>query len=120
MEYYIYTFIILFVLASIPFFTPYFKESTVAAAILSKTPVISKMTNNVYNSIMDIYDVCLKYDGVSDKSQGNEESIRILLKYDVISEESVKKLNEKGKLKINNIDEILSEKERNDKNDKIS
>ncbi len=68
------------------------------------------MTNNVYNSIMDIYDVCLKYDGVSDKSKGNEESIRILLKYDVISEESVKKLNEKGKLKINNIDEILSEK----------
>ena len=120
LEYYIYTFIILFVLASIPFFTPYFKESTVAPAILSKTPVISKMTNNVYNSIMDIYDVCLKYDGVSDKSKGNEESIRILLKYDVISEESVKKLNEKGKLKINNIDEILSEKERNDKNDKIS
>ena len=110
----------MFVLASIPFFTPYFKESTVAPAILSKTPVISKMTNNVYNSIMDIYDVCLKYDGVSDKSKGNEESIRILLKYDVISEESVKKLNEKGKLKINNIDEILSEKERNDKNDKIS
>ena len=69
---------------------------------------------------MDIYDVCLKYDGVSDKSKGNEESIRILLKYDVISEESVKKLNEKGKLKINNLDEILSEKERNDKNDKIS
>ena len=120
LEYYIYTFIILFVLASIPFFTSYFKESTVAPAILSKTPVISKMTNNVYNSIMDIYDVCLKYDGVSDKSKGNEESIRILLKYDVISEESVKKLNENGKLKINNLDEILSEKERNDKNDKIS
>lgn len=120
LEYYIYIFIVLFIFASIPFFTPYFKESTVAKAIVSKTPIISNMTNDVYNSIMDIYDICLKYDGTSDKTKGDEEAIKVLLKYDVISEDGVRKLSELGKLKIDNIDEVLKESERNELNDKIS
>lgn len=119
-EYYIYTFVILFVLASIPFFTPYFKESKVARGIVGNTPVISKMTSNVYNSIMDIYEICLKYDKSGDKTKGDAEAIDVLLKYDVVSTESVSKLKEQGKLKIDNLDEILEKYERNDNNDKTS
>lgn len=119
-EYYIYTFLILFICASIPFFTPYFKDSKVATKIVSDTPILSKTTDDAYNSVMDIYEICLKYQFKDNKKDGDYEALETLLKYDIISTESVKKLNEKKKLKIDNIDELIKKYEKRDKNDKVS
>lgn len=119
-EAYIYLFIILFICFSIPAFTPYFKDSKVATTIVSKTPILSKTTKNVYNSVEEIYDICVKADRDNDAKKGNEMALETLLKYEVITPKSVKKLSDKGKIKIDNIDEILKKYERNDINDKVS
>lgn len=115
LESYIYVFIILFVCFSIPNLTSYLKTSTVASTIVSKTPILSKTTSDAYNSIMEIYDISIRYEGVSDKTEGDKEAIDVLLKYDVISTDGVKKLVSLEKIKIDGIDDIIEkhEKERN-------
>lgn len=116
LESYIYLFIILFVCFAIPNLIPTFKDSNAATFIVSKTPILSKTTNNVYNSIMEIYDICIRYEGVEDKKNGDKEALETLLKYNVISTESVKKLDTLGKLKVDNVEELLQKYNKERKN----
>lgn len=112
LEFYIYTFVILFVLAQLPFSAEYFKDSTFGMNMLSKTPLLSNVTNDLYHSISEVYEICANKP--ADKNaEADYDSLDVLLKYEVITPESVKKLDEKGKLKIDNVDELITKYQHN-------
>ena len=88
---------------------PYIKDSKYAQMILEKTPVISKVTDGLvktFNEISDFADKNIKNN--VDKRQTNREMLEIMLKNGVVTSENVKYLSDKGKIDIDNIDELLS------------
>lgn len=97
-EGYIITFIILFILNQ-PFFNiSELDKSKFGNFILDNTPVLSssvKNLRNVSDEIVKIYN--LYKDG--ENKDFNKETIDLFIKYNIISEENVEYLKEKGKIK---------------------
>lgn len=117
LECYIFIYVGLFVLAQLPFSAKYFNDSTFGKEMLSKTPFLSDVTNDLYASANEVYEICLKYEGIEDKTKADYESLEVLLKYDIITSDSVKKLSDKKKLNIENIDELIEKYKEDEKND---
>ena len=69
--------------------------------------MLNEIVNDTYNSIKEVYDITMEYQNMEDKTEANKESLKVLLKYEIVSEKSAQKLNESGKLKINNIEDVL-------------
>lgn len=95
-EAYLLVFVFLFV-TSQPFFNiSGLSNSKFANKILDSTPIMSETIKNTRSAISDIYELkeIYKYD----KKVFNEEAIKLFIKYDIISEENVELLKEKGKL----------------------
>lgn len=101
---YLIVFFLSFVFASFAPSSRLYQGSNYADTIVTRTPVLSSVVSNSYNSIKDMYEVFKNSDN---KEDANRECLVVLLKYDIVSEESVSKLQEKGKLNISNINSIL-------------
>ena len=54
----------------------------------------------IHNTISEIGSIAKDYDSINSKEEYNKESIKILLKYNIITEDNVRLLVEKDKLKI--------------------
>ncbi len=108
LQYYIIIYFVLFIFMQIPFTAKYFNESEVTHNIVDKTPALSNVTSELYSTFNEIYDICLKYDKVDDKSRGDYEALDAMMKRDIITSESVKKLKLKNKLSFEGIDELIN------------
>lgn len=97
-EEYVMLFLILFLLARFNVTAPYINESGLAQKILSDSPILSNLTSDYYTSFEEIYSLKEKYKESQDKEAYNEEAIRILLKYQIITKEAVDDLVHRGKL----------------------
>ena len=107
LQYYVIAFFVLFVLIQIPFTSRYISESELTKGIVQNTPGLSQVTSQLYNSYNEVYDICIKYDNHDNKQAGDYEALDVLMKYEVITPKSVQKLTEKGKLKIDNSDQLV-------------
>lgn len=95
-EAYILVFVFLFVFSQ-PFIrVTGLDSSKVGNFILDKTPVMSGAIEDTRKAINEVYTLTTKYK--NDKNKLNQETIKLFIKYDIITEENVKKLREKGKL----------------------
>ena len=110
-QYFIYVFLILFVMAQIPFSSKYYNESYLGDKILSHTPGLSLITKNIYNSVTEVYNICFENKDESDKTNANLLSLSVLLKYGVVDIDGVKLLVDNNKLRLNNIEEFIAEYE---------
>jgi len=92
-KYYIITFIILFIL-SFPFFEniTILKDSKLKSFILENSLILSKTAEATTELTKEIKDI-------ANDEKNNEEIIKLLIEYDLISEESINRLIEKGKIK---------------------
>ncbi len=106
-ESYIFIFLILFVGSRLSFLAPMIEESKVADFVMTKSPVISNITNDYYLAFEEIYSLKEKYDNTNNKDEYNKEALDILLKYELITTESANKLVEKGKLDFNGAKEVI-------------
>ena len=107
-EVFVYTYMVLFVLSQIPATTEYIQNSKFANPIIEKTPILNSITKDVYSTVKEVYK---ESSSSKDKENADVKTLEILLKYDIITPESVKKLAEKKKLKIENTDEIIKKYE---------
>ena len=105
-ESYVFIFLILFVGGRLSFLAPLIDESKLADIIMTKSPVISNITNDYYESFEEIYSLKDKYEN-SNKDEYNKEALDILLKYNLITPESANNLVEQGKLDFNGAKEII-------------
>lgn len=117
LEMYVFTFVILFLLAQFNVHNSLITDSKVANFILGRTPLVSSIVNESYNAIKEVVDLNKKYTTTQDKDKLNQDGLDILLKYKVLSVENANKLVEKKKLKINNAEGIIKKYEKRNVND---
>ncbi len=75
--------------------------------MLNNTPILSSMTKDINSSLEEITELAKKIDGETTEEEVDAEALKILLKYDIISQETVENLYNQGKLNIENLDEII-------------
>ncbi len=95
-EAYLLVFIFLFIMSQ-PFINVRgITDSKVANRILDHTPIMSNAVKDTRGVVLEISE--LKEIYKTDKKAFNEEAIKLFIKYDIISEENVELLREKGKI----------------------
>lgn len=95
-ESYIIVFIILFIINQ-PFVNiKGLEESKLMNIILTKTPVMSASVKDTKKVVDEIYS--LKETYKNNGKEFNEKAIELFIKYDIVSEENINYLREKGKL----------------------
>jgi len=99
-EGYIIMFVVLFVLSQ-PFFKiDVVEDSKYREPILNSSPILSNIVSSTNDAITDIYNLQKDFIASENTTYFNQESIRIMLKYDVVSYDYIVKLNNAGKIKV--------------------
>ncbi len=101
------SFVFIFILAQVPFTARYINESKTAKFLMEKTPIMSQITNDLYHTATEIYDIAIKVDGEPDKKKADYDALEVLLKYKVISAKNAKDLVDKNKLQVENANELI-------------
>ena len=108
LEAFLFVFVALYAMFQFNIFRTITNDSLYAKKIVGSTPVLSNAVSDTFDSFKEIYDLQEKYATKNKNSEEyNKEALEILLKNEVISPASVRKLAEKGKINIDNIDEII-------------
>lgn len=106
-EGYVIVFLVLFVLSQPVMNFTTLHESKYSKDILVKTPILSKTAKSSIETFDEIYSLKDKYKNSKNNDEFNRQSLDILLKYKVVSVESIEKLISSGKLEVKNIEPIL-------------
>ncbi len=105
-------FILLYILSLPVFETKKQLDASLTAPILKNTPFLSSFTKDFTNAVDEFSDLKEEYEKKENTEEFNYRTMEVLLKYKIITPESVSKLQEKGKLKIKDVEKLLqSEKE---------
>lgn len=99
-EYYIWVYLFLFILTLPVFNIKEIYESKTAMFIITETPVLSKYTEKTIDIYNDLYDIIDNRENKTNE-QVNEEAMKLMLEYDIITTESAHKLVEKNKVIVN-------------------
>lgn len=110
-EFYLISFVILYVLALPIFSVKAVVESKNAQFVLEKTPIIPKVFNENTEFFDEFTSLKEKYKETESATKFNYDTLDLFLKYDIIKVDSVKKLREKNKLKIDGIDNLIKKYE---------
>ncbi len=95
-EAYVIVFIVLFIMSQ-PFINiDIINNSIVVQKILDSTPIMSSTIKDTRQAIGEVYELTEEYR--TDKKKFNEETIKLFLKYNIITEENVEILRKKGKI----------------------
>lgn len=106
-EYFVYTFVILFII-SLPLFNfDWIQESKLRKDILNHTPVLTDLSKETIQVFHEFADLKEKYQTDTNPNSFNLEALDVFLKYNVVTVESVDKLVQNGKLKIDDIESVL-------------
>ena len=111
LEYYILSFIIIYILTIPIFSVKEVIESKNAQFILHKTPVISKFAKNSAGFIGEFIELRDKYEVTESANEFNYETLDLFMKYDIVNVKSVKKLKEKNKISIDGIEKLIKKYE---------
>lgn len=107
-ENYIWIFIVLYILSFPIFNIDIINQSKYRNNILNNTPILSSFIEPTMNALTEFSELKNKYENTDNALEFNRETLDLFLKYDVITVESVDKLIEQDKLKIDDVDTILN------------
>lgn len=101
--------------ASLPIFKlSYIDDSKYARMILDNTPIVSSYTDKINNTYTEITDfINENVDLKIDNKTKNRNLVEIMLKNKVTTTENIKYLNDKGKISIDDIEELLDKYKEN-------
>lgn len=107
-EYFVVVFVFLYIL-SLPIFNiSFIEESKYKDDILSKTPYLSGYIDKTLVVVDKFAELKDKYEITGTANEFNLEALDLFLEYKVVTVKNIDKLVEKDKLKIDNIESILS------------
>ena len=109
LEGYIIAFVIVFILSMASVSTTKVNESKYGNTLLENTPVLSAIVSDSYQAITEVYKICIDYENNDNKDEANLKSLKVLLKYDILSVDSADKLIEMKKLTTPGAKEIVDE-----------
>ena len=109
LQFYIISYFILFVCVQFPYTNYVFglKDSKVATTMVDKTPGLSLITSKYYYTYKEVYDIVDKNANSEDKPNADYETLEVLMKNEIITPQSVRKLIDSGKLKVENAEELI-------------
>lgn len=110
-EYYLIAFIVIYILVLPIFSVKEVVDSHYANIILEKTPIVSSSFGEKMEFLNEFVSLKEKYKNTESATQFNYDTLDLFLKYDIINVKSAKKLREKNKLKIDEIDNLLKKYE---------
>lgn len=99
-EYYIWVYIFLFILTLPVFNIKEIYESKTAMFIITETPILSKYTGKTLDIYNDLYGIIDNRENKTNE-QVNEEAMKLMLEYDIITTESARKLIDRKKVIVN-------------------
>lgn len=99
-ENYIWVYLFLFVFTLPVFNIKDIYDSKTATFIITKTPVLSKYTGKTLDIYNDLYGIIDNRENKTN-TQVNEEAMKLMLEYDIITPQSARKLVDKNKVNIN-------------------
>ena len=100
LEYYIWIYIFLFILALPVFNIKDIYESKTAMFMINKTPILSKYTGKTLEIYNDLYEIIDNRENKTNE-EVNEEAMRLMLEHDIITKQSAKKLIDRNKVNVN-------------------
>lgn len=100
LEAYIWIYLALFILTLPVFNIKTLYESKASMFIITKTPILSKYTGKTLDIYNDLYNIIDNREGKSNETL-NEESMKLMLDYEIITKESAQKLIDKNKVQVN-------------------
>ena len=95
-------YVVLFILSMPALKVPYINESEGANIILTKTPILSGISNNAVNTFNEVYEFTTNEIDLKDTKTTNTKIVEIMLKNKVVTEDNIKVLRDSGKIDINN------------------
>ena len=117
-EGFVWVFIGLYILSLPVFNIKEVDESKYKDTILESVPILSSMADDTVKVIGEFTELKKQYDDTSiNSSEFNYKTMEVFLKYNVITVESVEKLQEKGKLKIEGLNILLEQYREDIQND---
>ena len=109
---YIIVFFVLYVLSMPNFINfDFVNDSYLREPILKNTPLLSNVAGSALEVLDEIKGLSDKYTSGTDTNSFNLEALDVLLKYKVVTVDTVKKLDEAGKIKVDGIDTVLNKYE---------
>ncbi len=96
LESYLFVFIALFLLSMLPTTNELILESRLGGVITESSPGLSNLTEESVAAVKEI--ISIKDQNIHNKKEYNKKCLDILLKYDIVKQEAVDELIEKGKL----------------------
>ena len=99
LETYIWVYLFLFILTLPVFNIKDVYDSKVSTFIISETPILSKYTGKTIDIYHDLYDIIDNRENKSN-TEVNEEAMKVMLKYEIITPESARKLVDKNKVNV--------------------
>ncbi|MBQ3142762.1 MAG: CvpA family protein [Bacilli bacterium] len=106
-ETYIITFVVLFFFNQ-PFFdNSYFKKSKLNNFILNKSVILTNLVETNITAMNELFELKEIYQNTANINEYNYRTLDILLKYNIVTVESVKTLQSKNKLNFKNINELI-------------
>ena len=99
LENYVWVYLFLFVLTLPVINIKEIRESNLATSILEKTPILSKYTNKTLAIYNDLYNIIDNKENKTNE-QVNESAMDLMLKYEIITPSSARKLIDKNKVSV--------------------
>lgn len=99
-ENYIWVYLFLFVFTLPVFNIKDIYDSKTATFIITKTPILSKYTGKTLDIYNDLYGIIDNRENKTN-TEVNEEAMKLMLEYDIITAQSARKLVDKNKVNIN-------------------
>jgi uncharacterized membrane protein required for colicin V production len=113
LEYYIYIYVFILLMTVTPVTTEYFNGSFLTKFILNDTPIVSDVTNKLNSTVKEVYEICVEYKGSDSKKEADYKALETMLKYEIITTKSVKKLGDAEKIYVDNYQELVDKYENN-------
>ena len=110
-ESYVIVFILLFLLFNFTSLNEAVGQSALSTKMLENTPILSDMVGNEFKSLEEFTKLPEKYKEGS--NEYNQELFKILLKYDVLKEETAQSLIDSNKIKFDGAQDVLIEYKEN-------
>lgn len=107
----LYAFVLLYIASVVNTTSTYVNNSKYASKILTDIPVVKDVTSDLTLSTKEVYNTILN--NANDTNRANLDSINILMKYDILSYDSAKKLYDDGKLNILGVETVIEEYKEN-------
>lgn len=111
------SFLVILIISLISPLSSLYNRSNYADMLITKTPVLSSVVRDTYNSVSEIYMIAQNNQDIENKDAANLDGLRVLLKYEILSPDSAERLVDNGKLDINGVRDIIDKYRKEIEND---